>query len=316
MALSILRGIAMLYILFALVIVILLSAYFTYVFTFKARPDRARDPFLLPDREEYTKDQKFMHDLIYEMNSVPFERVYTKSFDGLTLTARYIHVKDGAPVQLQCHGYRGNPVRDFCGGNKLARDNGHNSLVIEQRAHLDSEGNVISFGVNERKDVLSWIEYLVERFGDEVQIVLSGVSMGAATVLMASEYNHKNVKCIVADCPYSSPHAIIKSVSKSMHIPSFLSMPLAHLAALLFGHFRLGAASAVEAVKKTHHPILLIHGEADFFVPCDMSREIKNACASEIRFETFPDAGHALSFIRDFDRYKSVCQEFFQQYLK
>ena len=306
----------MLYILLALIVVILIAAYCTYVFTFRARKDRARDPFILPDREEYTKDQKIMRDLILEMNAVPFERVYTKSFDGLTLTARYIHVKDGAPLQIQCHGYRGNPVRDFCGGNKLARDNGHNSLVIEQRAHLDSGGNVISFGVNERKDVLSWIEYAVNRFGDDVQIILSGVSMGAATVLMASEYNHKNVKCIVADCPYSAPHDIIKSVSKSMGFPAFIAMPLAHLGAFLFGHFRLGAASCVEAVKKTTHPILLIHGESDDFVPCAMSREIRGACRSEVRFETFPDAGHALSFIKDFDRYKRVCQEFFSAHLK
>lgn len=306
----------MLYILPILIAIILIAAYFTYVFTFRARKDRARDPFILPDREEYTRDQKFTQELIREMNEVPFERVYTKSFDGLTLTARYIHVKDGAPLQIQCHGYRGNPIRDFCGGNKLARENGHNSLVIEQRAHLDSEGNIISFGVNERKDVLSWIEYAVGRFGDDVQIVLSGVSMGAATVLMASEYNHKNVKCIVADCPYSAPHDIIKSVSKSMGFPAFIAMPLAHLGAFVFGHFRLGSASSVEAVKKTNHPILLIHGEADAFVPCDMSQEIKNACKSEVRFETFPDAGHALSFIRDFDRYKRVCQEFFHAHLK
>ncbi len=306
----------MLYILLALIVVILIAAYCTYVFTFRTRKDRARDSFILPDREEYTKDQKFIRDLILEMNAVPFERVYTKSFDGLTLTARYIHVKDGAPLQIQCHGYRSNPVRDFCGGNKLARDNGHNSLVIEQRAHLDSEGNVISFGVNERKDVLSWIEYAVNRFGDDVQIILSGVSMGAATVLMASEYNHKNVKCIVADCPYSAPHDIIKSVSKSMGFPAFIAMPLAHLSAFLFGHFRLGAASCVEAVKKTTHPILLIHGESDDFVPCAMSREIRGACKSEVRFETFPDAGHALSFIKDSDRYRRVCQEFFSAHLK
>ena len=306
----------MLYIFLALIAVILIASYFTYVFTFRARKDRARDPFILPDREEYTKDQKITRDLIMEMNEVSFERVYTKSFDGLTLTARYIHVKDGAPLQIQCHGYRGNPVRDFCGGNKLARENGHNSLVIEQRAHLDSEGNVISFGVNERKDVLSWIEYAVKRFGDDVQIVLSGVSMGAATVLMASEYNHKNVKCVVADCPYSAPHDIIKSVAKSMGFPAFIAMPLVHLGAFLFGHFCLGAASCIEAVKKTRHPILLIHGEADSFVPCAMSREIKNACKSDVHLETFPDAGHALSFIKDFGRYQRVCQEFFSAHLK
>ena len=93
-------------------------------------------------------------------------------------------------------------------------------------------------------------------------------------------------------------------------------LPVLLLGAFLFGHFRLGSASALEAVKKTKHPILLIHGEADSFVPCDMSREIEKACASEIRLETFPDAGHALSFIRDFDRYKHICSEFFHAHWK
>ncbi|MBQ9855742.1 MAG: hypothetical protein IJO53_06065, partial [Clostridia bacterium] len=78
----------MLYILLALIAIILIASYFTYVFTFRARKDRARDPFILPDREEYTKDQKTMRDLIMEMNEVSFESVYIKSFDGLTLTAR------------------------------------------------------------------------------------------------------------------------------------------------------------------------------------------------------------------------------------
>jgi len=300
----------------ALVAAVLLLSYLAYRKAFYSSPKHRTEPLEPPHGEQYKKHAARMGELIGMMREIPYERVEITARDGTRLIGRYIHVSDGAPLQIQSHGYRGGPVRDFCGGNKLARENGHNSLVIEQRAHLDSEGNVISFGVNERKDVLSWINYLVDRFGNDVQIILSGVSMGAATVLMASEFNHKNVKCIVADCPFSSPHEIIKSVSGSMHIPAFIAMPLVHLGALLFGHFRLGSASAVEAVKKTTHPILLIHGEADSFVPCGMSREIEKACASEIRLETFPDAGHALSFIKDFDRYKRVCSEFFHEHLK
>ncbi len=222
----------MLYILLALIVLFLIAAYCTYVFTFRARKDRARNPYELPKGEAFRKDREIMHELIREMDALPFERVYAKSHDGLILTARYYHIKDGAPIQIQCHGYRGNPVRDFCGGNKLAREAGHNSLVIEQRAHLDSEGNVISFGINERKDVRAWHDYLVNRFGKDVKIILSGVSMGAATVLMAGAYNLSNVKCIVADCPYSAPDAIIKKVAKSMGFPAFLSMPLAYAGAL------------------------------------------------------------------------------------
>lgn len=304
----------MLYILLTLVLVILISSYFTYVFTFKSRPDRARDAYILPAHEAFKHDNEIMHALISDFDKLPFERVFTKSFDGLTLTARYYHTKDGAPVQLQCHGYRGNPVRDFCGGSKLAREYGHNFLVIEQRAHLDSGGNVISFGVNERKDVCAWHNYLVNRFGKDVQILLYGVSMGAATVLMAGAYNLSNVKCIVADCPYSTPQAIIKKVARGMGFPAFLSMPLVYLGALIFGRFRLNAASAVEGAKNARVPILLIHGESDMFVPCDMSREIARNNPN-VRLETFPDADHALSFIKDFDRYKRVCFEFLNENL-
>ena len=304
----------MLYILFALIIVILTASYFTYVFTFRARKDRARNAYSLPTHEAFKHDNEIMFSLISDMDALAYERVYAKSFDGLTLTARYYHIKDGAPVQLQCHGYRGNPIRDFCGGSKLARELQHNFMVIEQRAHQDSQGNVISFGVNERKDVCVWHDYLVERFGKEVQILLYGVSMGAATVLMAGAYNLSNVRCIVADCPYSTPPAIIKKVAKGMGFPAFLAMPLAYTGAFLFGRFHLNGASAVEGAKRTRVPVLLIHGESDGFVPCDMSREIARG-NPHVRLETFPDADHALSFIKDFERYRRVCFEFLSENL-
>ncbi len=82
----------------------------------------------------------------------------------------------------------------------------------------------------------------------------------------------------------------------------------------MFGRFRLNAASAIEGAKNTRAPILLIHGESDGFVPCDMSREIAKG-NSHIRLETFPGAEHGLSFIRDFDRYKRICNEFFKDNL-
>ena len=307
----------MLYIFIALIcllILFLFASYCTYVFTFRARKDRARDAYFLPTHEAFKHDNEIMFSLISDFDALPYERVYTKSFDGLTLTARYYHIKDGAPIQLQCHGYRGNPIRDFCGGSKLARELNHNFLVIEQRAHQDSQGNVISFGVNERKDVCAWHDYLVDRFGKDVDVLLYGVSMGAATVLMAGAYNLSNVRCIVADCPYSTPQAIIKKVSRGMGFPAFLSMPLAYTGAFLFGRFRLSGASAVEGAKNTRVPILLIHGENDLFVPCSMSREIAMD-NKHVRLETFPDADHALSFIKDFDRYRRVCFEFLSENL-
>jgi len=118
----------------------------------------------------------------------------------------------------------------------------------------------------------------------------------------------ENVACIIADSPYSSPAAIIEKVCADKHYPVALCRPFIHFGAFLFGKFRLSASSAQASVRNARIPILLIHGEADHFVPCDMSLEIAANCASRVEVITFPDAGHGLSYISDPVRYeRSVC---------
>ena len=248
----------------------------------------------------------------------PFEPISIFAYDGTRLFARYYHVRDGAPLQIQFHGYRGTALRDFRGGNKLARESGQNTLVVNQRAHGRSGGTAITFGIRERLDCLSWVEYANERFGSQTPIFLSGVSMGAATVLMDSELELlANVVGIIADCPYSSPEAIIRKVChEDMHLPPALAMPFVRLGARLFGHFDLKESSAVQAVGNTTIPVLLLHGEDDRFVPCDMSWNIFDACTGGKTRITFPSAGHGLSYIVDTERYSEAVSQFVDQCLQ
>lgn len=250
-------------------------------------------------------------DLIDAVNRRPYEAVRIRSRDGLQLTGRYYHIRDGAPLAILCHGYRGTPSRDFCGGADICFQAGFNVLLIEERAHCSSEGHTISFGINERYDVRDWISFAAERFGKEVCILLAGISMGAATVLMASELDlPENVRGILADCPYTSPCEIIAKVGKEMHIPGCVSIPLAKAAARLFGNFSLDASSAEDAVRCTKVPVLLIHGEADDFVPCSMSRAIAAANTEYVELHTFPEAGHGLSYLVDTERYTKLVENF------
>lgn len=290
-------------------------AAYRYVFHFVDKRDEENVEAL--KGEQYENVHEKMYALVREMLEIPYEQVYITSFDGTRLAGKYYHVSDGAPLQIQFHGYHGTGLRDFCGGNKIAREMGHNTLVIDQRAHGKSEGRTITFGVLERYDCLSWVNYANERFGKEQPIFLVGVSMGAATVLMASELDlPENVAGIIADCPYSSPVAIIRKVGKDMKLPTNLVYPFVWAGARLFGKFKVSKSSAVEAVKNTDIPILLIHGEDDRFVPCDMSREIYEACASEKMLVTVPEAGHALSYILDEAKYRDAVQEFIAMCLK
>lgn len=287
-------------------------AYYCYRRIFYAAPKKKDGPIKLPDGEQYFSKREQMLSLIDEMSAIPFEQVYITSFDGLKLAARYYHVKDGAPVHIQFHGYKGWACRDFCGGNKLARERGINTLVVDQRAHGKSEGSTISMGINERFDCLSWVKYICERLGNDVKIVISGVSMGAATVLMAAELDlPENVIGIIADCPYSSPKEIIRKVCVDMRLPANLVYPFVKLGARLYGHFDLEAADAAAAAAHAKVPILLIHGEDDRFVPCSMSKKICHAFKTanpdgDIIFETFPGAGHGISFMEDEPRYSRL----------
>ena len=141
--------------------------------------------------------------------------------------------------------------------------------------------------------------------------------MGAATVLMAADLDlPDNVIGIMADCPYSSPKEIIKTVcTRDMHLPAWLLYPFVKLGARIFGGFDLEESSAVTAVTNAKVPILIIHGEDDRFVPCDMSRAIQKACSDLITLETVPDAGHGLCYMVAPKRYEEVTVNFLEKVL-
>lgn len=306
-------------ILFIIITISLLTLAITiyaYHIAFKA-PKRTPDtPYVLPSGKAYEPHHINIKKIADEMLARSCEELYITAFDGTKLYARYYHVADNAPVQIQLHGYKSSAYIDFCGGSKLALKKGHNALVVDQRSHGKSEGNTISFGIKERKDCLSWIQYVCERFGNDTPIILCGLSMGAATVLMASDLDlPDNVKGIIADCPYSSPKEIIQKVSRDMHFPPKLIYPFIKLAALLFGHFDLEESSAVTAVEQAKIPVLILHGEADSFVPCEMSKEIADACASPVTLELFPGAGHGLCYMTDPKKYEEATVKFLQQIL-
>lgn len=332
-------------ILAVLIAISLIVAFVAYRMAFYE--DRKRPEDIYQRMSEMTDDHfekmKIMVDAMEARNP---ERVYITSDDGLRLSARYYHVADGAPLQIHCHGYKGTASRDFCGGNKLSKAHGHNALVIDQRCHGQSDGKTITFGIKERHDVKLWIDYAVERFGPDVQIILCGVSMGSATVLMTSGLElPSNVKGITADCPYSSPEDIILKVCRDMKLPPKIMAPFIRLGARLFGHFNLCEMTAAEAVKNAKVPILLIHGEADAFVPCEMSREIYESRLAAIAaarapeteadqpgtadpcrapetepapifLETFRTAGHGLSYLEEPERYTAIINGFIDDCLK
>ena len=297
----------------ALTILVLLISYICYRMAFYNNK-KYENPYEFPNDEGTLKHLNYMTSLIDELKVIPYKEVFITSFDRLKLHGKYYHKKDGAPIQIQMHGYHGNCFRDFSGGNKLAREAGFNTLIIDQRSHGKSEGKTISFGINESKDCISWINYLISEFGNDVEILLVGVSMGAASVLMSTKYELPcNVKAIIADCPYSSPKDILRKVIKEdMHLPANLVYPFIYLGALIYGRFKLTSNDPIKAMENCKIPVCLIHGEKDTFVPTYMSKKIYESCNSYKEILIVKDASHGMSYIEDTNLYTEFIIKFIE----
>ena len=296
------------------ILVALLVLYGMFYIIFRRNGSTNKDDRVTPKGEQYEIHAEVIRRAVNRVLPVPFEEVSITSRDGLKLYGRYYHHKDDAPLGIFFHGYRSGPILDGNGGYLICERRGYNVLIVTQRAHGKSEGNVMTFGIRERLDCLDWITYANERFGTKIPIILMGMSMGAATVLMAAgEELPENVKGVIADSPFTAPGDIIRTVMKDYKLPVRLMYPLAKLSAKVFGRFDLEETSAREAVKKSKIPILFIHGDDDRFVPCQMSRECYEGCGSNKRILTVEGAGHGLSHCVDAVRYEACVDEFLDE---
>lgn len=302
------------WILLAFAAAVLLISYGCYRFAFYV-PDRKpveEEKIELPKGPVYEPYREKMEFWITEARKMPYQEVQITSFDGLKLQGKFYEFAPGAPVEIMFHGYRGNAERDLSGGVHRCFKVRRSALVVEQRCSRGSEGNTITFGINEHRDCLKWVDFAIDYLGSDIKIILTGISMGAATVMMAAgEKLPENVIGILADCGYTSAKEIMYHVMRTMKLPPKICYPFVKLGAKLFGRFGLDENAPVEAMKRCTLPVIFFHGEADDFVPCSMSRENFEVCAARKRLVTVPGAGHGLSYAVQPQRYLQELRDFF-----
>ncbi len=299
-----------------LVFGVLMTAYMCFRMAFYADRKPSGEEFPIPEGEIYEPYRDKMVAWMQETRAMLHEDMEIRSFDGLTLRGKYYECEPGAPIELMFHGYRGDADRDLCGGVQRCFALKRNTLIVDQRACGTSEGHVITFGIHESDDCHRWIAHLIDRFGGDVKIIITGISMGASTVMLAAGRElPEQVVGVLADCGYTSARDIIKAVIRKMKLPPNLAYPFVRLGARLFGHFDPDADSPVEAMKRCKVPVMFIHGEGDDFVPCDMSRRNYEACAATKKLWTVPDAGHGLSILVDKSGYMRELRAFFDPLL-
>lgn len=248
----------------------------------------------------WAKYSEFIHSGKEQLEALAHENVTVESRDGLRLAAKFYEVKGAKRTVILVHGYRSEGCFDFGVFAQRYLGNKYNVLLIDQRSHGSSEGEYICYGVKERFDVATWAHYLVERF-PKYSIYLHGLSMGAATVLMASGLPLvENVKAVIADCGFTSPVDEFAHVMRtSFKLPTFPLLNFASLFCKKLADFDIDEYSTLDAMKVNDLPIMFIHGEKDNFVPFWMSQAAYEACKTEKLFLTSPESTHATTYFDD-----------------
>lgn len=309
----------MLYLIVLLIIVLLALSVslviFFKCFYAKSRKTLGENEYRLPCGKIYEPYYDQIKKWTDDMRSAEHKKVSITSYDGLKLVGKYYENKKGAPIEIMFHGYRSTDEHDLCGGVYRCKRLGFNTLIVEQRACGNSEGHVITFGAKESRDCLSWIDFVINNIDKDAKIIITGISMGAATVMNAAGMElPKNVVGVLADCGYSSTKDIIKEVMRGMKLPADLLYPFARLGAILFGGFDPDKLSPKKAMTRCKLPIIFFHGDTDEYVPCYMSEDNYNACISENkRLVITEGAGHGLCFMVDMDGYFSEVEGFFKE---
>ena len=265
------------------------------------------------DAEEFLQDLEQGARLL---QSRPTETVRLQAADGTELLGHWYPAPKPRRLLLAMHGWRSSWARDFGLIADFWQREGCSVLFAEQRGQGGSGGAYMGFGLTERFDCRDWARWLSQNQGRELPIYLSGVSMGAATVLMAADLSlPENVRGIIADCGFTSPHAIWKHVAeKNLHLSFGIRGRVAE--EMCRRKLRQGSRdfSAPQALQSTSLPVLLIHGTADHFVPVEMTYENYEACAGEKQLFIVPGADHGMSYFKDPEGYEAAMRSFWQRY--
>ncbi|MGX6970700.1 alpha/beta hydrolase [Vagococcus bubulae] len=259
-------------------------------------------------QEKIDKDWQFSANRLSELS--------IKSDDGLKLVAKKVtHDTPSKKVAIVAHGYMGKS--DFMGQYaQLFYDEGFDVLVPDNRAHGKSEGKYVGFGWLDRNDYVKWINTVIKEYGEKVDIVLYGLSMGAATVMMTSGEELPNqVKVIIEDCGYDSvDNELAFQLNDMFHLPAFPMIPLASGYTKLLAGYSFSEASAVKQLEKNTLPMLFIHGDKDDFVPEKMVYEVYNATKGPKELVIFEGAKHADSLKKYPEEYKKTIETFLAKY--
>lgn len=263
---------------------------------------------------------EFLQNNLKWLEEYGYERHFLYSDRGEKLVGYLMKAEKESDIYvLGVHGYRSSGRREFSKFVQYYLGKGINVFLIDHIASGESEGNFCTFGHYEKEDCMKWLSYMNNTFGEDIKIILHGVSMGCATVCMMSGRDDltSNVKMTVADCGFTRADDFFNAKIKLMGIKKSEPIVKGLSTVNKINHgFSFDVISPVDSVKNAKVPMFFTHGTDDGLVPSYMCQELYDACGSEEKDILLVEgADHAQAFINGRQAYEEKLNDFISRFV-
>lgn len=264
--------------------------------------------------DEFLEFNKSKHKWIQAQNN---ERITIKSHRNKELVGYLTSPAEKSNVFVVfAHGHHTDHNGDPANFLQYYIEKGYNFLAMDHVSCGESKGSFTGFDYFEHKDCLLWIDYLTERFGKEIKIILHGVSMGGATVCKMISKVPSQVKLAIADCPYTSATEEFETVVKGAGIKNPKPfVKVFNAANRCIAGYDLDDTEVRGSVLQARTPMLFVHGDNDGLVPTEMGIELFELCPTPKDLFIVEGAGHADSIRVNEIGYHAKLDEFIEKYL-
>lgn len=194
------------------------------------------------------------------------------------------------------------------------RASGYNVLVIDNRAHGESDGKITSLGYREYKDILKWAEMLHDEKGNN-SVVLHGICIGASTALftITSKKCPDYITAITTDGMYVN---FFESFKNHMHEKDKKNFPMTY--GVMTHIFFISGANVVtdgpiKRIRNMTKPILMLQSKEDTYSLPELAQTLYDACPSTHKKLVYFDHGaHSRIRVNDVEGYDRTVEEFLQ----
>lgn len=223
--------------------------------------------------------------------NLPLQTHFFTTVDNLKLAGYSAQQPAGTPSKgwiILVHGYTPNGWKSMLGVGSFLYQEGYDIFMPSLRSYGESEGSYVALGTQEWQDVLAADELVrAELNPKKLPVGWYGVSMGAASALVAAGQAQQPPDFLIAQVPYASVTSLLAQQIREEKLPAWLFMPLAYVIPQLEFGWQYHEHIPLNNLAKITMPLLVIGAQRDNQVLFEDSALIFKEVSTPVEQKTY-----------------------------